>query len=237
MMFFLARFFTEEKHADQFMRGSLYANRLAYFRDLEGDPSRSDAYEGVGLMRGELELSATSGAHTERTIVLERNLAAPMEFRMNWTEHINLICMNAAHSGSYANIPADQVGRFKREQIEISEECLEFGGHAVLITNVRKFVKRVKCAVRKIEGYYIDSKLIRYSNELPIDPTSVDTIFHKRDRYKNQREYRFAIFTGSEIRNPLILETGDLSDIAFRCDAAEINDGIKMSFRRGDGQS
>ena len=238
MIFFFAKFFSEQLHADQFMRGSLYANRLVYFRELEGDPSRSDTYEGVGLMRGDLDLSATiGGSHTERITVREHELAAPMEFRMNWTEHVNLICMNAAHSGSYANIPADQVGQFKREQIKISEECLAFGGHAVLITNVRQFVKRVKGAVPKIEGYHVYSKLVRYSNEPPIDPTSVDIIFHKRERYKNQREYRFAIFTGSEKRNPLILETGDLGDIAFRCDSAEINDGIQMSFRGGDGQA
>ena len=50
MIFFLAKFFNDEQHAEQFLRGSLYANRLAYFRNLEGDRNRADAYEGVGLL-------------------------------------------------------------------------------------------------------------------------------------------------------------------------------------------
>ncbi len=238
MIFFLAKFFNEEPYAEQFMRGRLYANKLAYFRKLEGDSNRADAYEGVGLLRGDLDLSVSiDGSQSERIIIPECELAEPIEVRMNWTEHVNLLCMYAAHSGTYTNIADDRIDQFKKEQIEIPKECLEFGQYAVLITNVLQFVKRVKDAVRKTEDYGLVGRLVRYGGKPPIDVTGVDTIFHKREHYKNQREYRFAVFTGSDIRDPLILETGDLSDIAIRCNSVKINEGIQISFRSGNGQS
>ena len=220
------------------MRGRLHANRLAYFRELEGDPVRADAYEGVGLLRGELDLTASiDGSRTERIKIPESEPTEPIEIRMNWTEHVNLICMNAAHSGGYTNIPLGRIDQFKRDQIEISRECLDFGKHAVLIIHVSQFVKRVKDAVRKIESYRLGGRLVRYSDQPPIDVTGIETIFHKRERYRSQREYRIAIYTGSDICNPLVLEVGDLSDIAIRCNSAEINEGIQMSFRPDDGEA
>ena len=232
MIFFLAKFFSDEQYAEQFLRGNLYANRLAYFRSLEGDGNRADAYEGVGLLRGDIELSVSiNGSQTERIVIPERELAEPIEVRMDWTEHVNLLCMHAAHSGDYSDVPVGRVDQFKKEQIEIPEECLDFGGHAVMITNVPEFMKRVRNAVRETEDYRLVRGLVRYDDEPSIDVTEVDTIFHKREHYKHQREYRFAIFTGSVICDPLILETGDLRDIAISCNSAEINAGIQMSFR------
>ena len=145
----------------------------------------------------------------------ERELAEPIEVRMNWTEQVNLLCMHAAHSGDYSDIPVARVEQFKKEQIEIPKECLDFGENAV----------------RETEGYGLVGRLVRYSDEPSVDVTGVDTIFHKRECYKNQREYRFAIFTGSDICDPLILETGDLRDIAILCNSAEINEGIQISFQ------
>ena len=220
------------------MHGYIRANRLARFRDLEHNSLRGDPYEGVNRLRGEIKLSASiNESYTNRIRIPERELAKPVELRMNWTEHVNLICMHAAHSGDYINIPARIVDRFKREQIEIPEECLGFGEHAVVIKSFPKFVKRVKDAVRRTEHYRVVHRLVRYSDELSFDLTGVDTVFHKRQRYKSQREYRFAIFTGSDRCDPLILETGDLSDIAIRCNSAEINQGLQMSFRSSDGEA
>ena len=232
MIFFLAKFFSDEQYAEQFLRGNLYANRLAYFRNLEGDGNRADAYEGVGLLRGDIELPVSiNGSQTERIVIPERELAEPIEVPMDWTEHVNLLCMHAGHSGDYSDVPVGRVDQFKKEQIEIPEECLDFGGHAVVITDVPEFVKRVRNAVRETEDYRLVRGLVRYGDEPSIDVSGIDTIFHKREHYKNQREYRFAIFTGSDICDPLILETGDLRDIAICCNSAEINAGIQMSFR------
>lgn len=236
-IFFLAKFFSEEQHADQFMHGRLHANRLGYFKKLGSDSVRADAYEGVSLLRGDINLAATiDGLRTERITVPEHELAGPAEVRMDWTEHVNLLCMHAAHSGDYINIPDSSVDRFMREQIEIPEECLGFGEYAVVIKSFPKFVKRVRDAVTKTDNYRVVDRLVKYSDELSFEPTEVDTIFRKRQRYKSEREYRFAIFTGSDRCDPLILETSDLSDIAIRCNSAEINQRLRMSFQSSNGE-
>ena len=235
-IFFLSKFFSEEHHAEQFVRGRLYANRLGYFRELESQSVRADAYEGVSLLRGDVSLAATiDGLSTERIIVPEHELAGPSEVRMDWTEHVNLICMHAAHSAGHVEIDYSQFDEFKRQHIEIPKDCLKFGDHAVLITDFLQFVKRVKAAVQKDENCCLVGGLIMYSDDPAIDITGIDTVFCKHERYKSEREYRFAILTGSDVCDPLILETGDLSDIAIRCNIAEINDLIRqMSFRSGD---
>ena len=90
-IFFLSKFFSEEQHAEQFMRGRLYANRLGYFRELESDSVRADAHEGVSPLRGDISLDATiDGLRTDRIIIPEHELAEPAEIRMNWTEHVKL---------------------------------------------------------------------------------------------------------------------------------------------------
>ena len=227
MIFILAKFFSKERYAEQFISGSLHANRLVFFRNLEGDDNRADAYEGVGLLRGDTDLSASiNGSKTEKIKIPECEFAGPLEVRMNWTEHVNLLCMHAVHSGDYTNIPVGRIDQSKKEQIKIPNESLDFGEHAVLITKVSQFVERVKNAVRETEDYGLIGRLVKYDDDPSIDVTGVDTIFHKRERYKNQREYRFAVFTGSDICDPLVLETGDLSDIAFRCKSGEINEKI-----------
>ena len=234
-IFFLAKFFSEEQHAEQFMRGRLYANRLGYFRDLERDSVRADAYEGVSLLCGNIDLAATiDGLRTERITVPEHELAGPVEVRMDWTEHVNLLCMHAAHSSGDIEISSSQAEEFKRQHIDIPEDCLKFGDYAVLITDFLQFVKRVKSAVQKYRNYRLVGGLVMYSDYPAIDITGIDVVFCKRERYKSEREYRFAIHTGSDVRDPLILETGDLSDIAIRCNSAEINDLLQMSFRSDD---
>ena len=235
-IFFLAKFFSEEQHAEQFTRGRLYANRIGYFRKLERDSARVDAYEGVSLLRGDVNLTATiDGLRTERITVPEHDLAGPAEVRMDWTENVNLLCMHAAHSSSDVKKSDSQVDEFKRQHIDIPEECLKFGNHAVLVTDFLEFVKRVTSAVKK-RAYRLVGGLVMYSDYPVIDITGIDVVFCKRERYKSEREYRFAIHTGSDVHDPLILETVDLSDIAIRCKSAEINDLLQMSFRSGDGK-
>ena len=43
-----------------------------------------------------------------------------------------------------------------------------------------------------------------------------EAIFKKRDEYSYQKEYRFAIATGVQGSNPIILDIGDIKDISMR---------------------
>jgi hypothetical protein len=48
---FLIKFFSEESHAEEFLAGNLYLNRLSYFKRLENrdDVTRRDPNEAVSL--------------------------------------------------------------------------------------------------------------------------------------------------------------------------------------------
>ena len=49
MILYFVKFFSKKKHAHDFMQGKVYANRLSYFKDIEGkdDSGRADRHEGV----------------------------------------------------------------------------------------------------------------------------------------------------------------------------------------------
>ena len=48
MIAFLAKVFNKREHAEAFLKGSMYANRLSYFKDIEGaDNARGDEFEGA----------------------------------------------------------------------------------------------------------------------------------------------------------------------------------------------
>lgn len=233
-VFFLAKFFKNERHAEQLIRGRLYANKLSYFRAIEGDAARNDTYEGVTLWRGgELKIWPSTdddrGEHQGITIT-DRDLVSPLEVQPDWTDHVNLFCMYAGHSGDYKTIPADHVNQFKKERLEIPDECLAFGEHAVIV-DAQQFVERIKGAVRKIKNCRFARGLVRYDGKPPFDITRANILFYKRDEYKQQREFRFAFFPGEDIRGPLTLELGDLSDIAIRCNSSEINRNMQLSIR------
>ena len=51
----------------------------------------------------------------------------------------------------------------------------------------------------------------------------VESIFRKQDRHSYQREFRFVIGNGPVSDAPLILEIGDIRDITWRFDFAELN--------------
>ena len=56
----LATFFQEEKYANDFVEGRLFANRLSYFKKLEGDERRGDEDEGaIVFQRGNFTLELT----------------------------------------------------------------------------------------------------------------------------------------------------------------------------------
>ena len=46
-VFLLARVFCKRQHAEQFLQGTLYANRLFKFKCMGDDLARGDAFEAV----------------------------------------------------------------------------------------------------------------------------------------------------------------------------------------------
>ena len=222
MIFFFVKFFKESEHANQFVKGSVYANRLSYFKGIE-DSNRGDSHEGAILLQPDQTRIKINGRD------ITGDLAGAVEVQMNWTSNLNVFCMYAAHGGDQEGLAVDSVEDVKK-MMEIPEECLEFGSHAVVITNASEFMERVKAAALR-EHFGVHGRLVKYYDPLRFHggtPEEMEPIFNKRDEYKHQHEYRIAI-TGVEGNGPVILDIGDIGDISIQMDASEINNNLKVS--------
>ena len=235
MIHFLVKVFSEQDHADKFLRGEVYARRLSWFKKLEGDDERADEYEAAIMLRRE-NLTFTLGAKNvvsgeveEFTIPME-DLAAPPILQPEHFDHINIFCMYAAHSGDFKEVSKDNIQDYKR-QLELPEDCLELGRYAVVITDTPEFLRRLKKGAER-EEYKICRGLLKYYDPevgTPMAPLNIGIVFTKRKKYAHQREYRFAIDTGTSGCEPITLSIGAIDDIAMRLDTADINGQLSIS--------
>ena len=238
MIFFFAKIYKNEEHADTFIKGSLFANRLCYFKQIENRDGRGDKYEGAIVPKlDELCFTLTSkdiqtGEVTEITIP-EDDFAGPPIIQPTWLDHFNVFCMYAGYSGAFKEIPTDNLQCFQK-QPEIPEDCTKLGRYAVLIKDPKEFIRRVRVAAER-ENYKIWWRLLRYYDPEVGTPrlvSSLDSIFSKSKEYEYQREFRFAIDTGTLESDPITLDIGDISDIAFRMDTPDINRLLSVRIRR-----
>ena len=163
-------------------------------------------------------------------------LAAPPILQPEHFDHINLFCMYAAHSGGFHQVSDDNIEELRR-QLEIPEDCLKLRRHAVAITNRAEFVRRVKMGAQR-EGYGLHCGLVKYYDPevgTPLAPLDIRTIFTKREKYAYQKEFRFAIDTGTTGCEPITLDIGAIDDIATRLDTADINRQLSIGFRSANG--
>ncbi|HIF9126688.1 hypothetical protein WAX88_20965 (plasmid) [Photobacterium damselae subsp. damselae] len=218
-LFFFVKVFDNKKYADDFMKGKLFANRLSFFKKLEekAEANRGDRHEGVlsWHQKDDIELMINGRLITE--------LAGPVITRMNWHDHLNIFCVYSGHSGDFNSVDCDNLSSLKK-QLEIPSDCLELGQYAVVVTKVNEFLERVKLAIEK-SGYGLSAGLVNY-----YDPESFsgyfseeNAVFNKHREYEHQREYRFAIDTGTEGEEAITLDVGDISDITMLCNTADFN--------------
>ena len=229
MIHFLVKVFSEPEHADRFLRGELYARRLSWFKKLESAEGRGDEYEAAIMPQREnliINLTAHNMAtgEVEEFTIPSEDLAAPPILQPEHFDHISVFCMYAAHSGDFLEVSEDNLQDY-RKQLELPEECLQLGRHAVAIVDNPEFLRRVKIGAER-QGFKVYRGLVRYYDpEVGAPLTSLDlgVIFTKRNKYAHQREYRFAIDTGSPGCEPITLNIGRINDIAVRLETAEIN--------------
>ena len=222
MIVFLAKAFSDPQHAEDLIKGQLYANTLRYFRNIEGDPTRGDPEEGAIMPQLEglaIELTSTNPTtgEVDRITVTKDDLAAPPVVRPRWFEHINLFCMYAARTGQFTTISEQNITDFQK-QLEMPKDCQKFGHHAVLIKNPSEFIGRVNLAAEN-KGYKVHSGLVQYYDpDIGTPPIHfpIQTLFLKRKMYEYQKEWRLAIDTGTTADCPIIFDIGEIADIAVR---------------------
>src|SRR5215207_6647543 len=90
--------FSEESHADQFIKGSLYMRRLRYFQQLEAsktDSGRPDPHEVVTAWHQPDRIELTIIAPGRNPIkVGPSDLAGPLSIYRNFYSDMHLFCMS-----------------------------------------------------------------------------------------------------------------------------------------------
>src|SRR5689334_10920673 len=98
MIWYLIKFFEEERYADQFMAGRLYLNTLAYFRKVESKDSdgRMDSTEAIAMWCQPddfvMKLNVPGIGETEIT---KKDLAAPVSMSFDYHNYLHLFCLYA----------------------------------------------------------------------------------------------------------------------------------------------
>lgn len=228
MIFFLVKIFEEKKYADDLMRGKMFANRLSNFKKIEDGEGRGDAFEGAVMPQLDgltIELSTTneSSGEVENITIREEEFAAPPIIRPKWFDNVNVFCMVASHSGGFQYVSVENIRDYQK-QVKMPEECIRFGRHAVLVKNYSELLRRVKVAA-ELQGYDIWWRLVEYYDpEVGTPPagSNLETIFSKRNKYEHQREFRIAIDTRNAGSGPIILDIGEIDDIAFCVNTSDI---------------
>lgn len=234
MIVFLAKVFREEKHAEDFLNGRMYSNSLAYFKRIEDGGVRGDEDEGAIMLQREgliIELTATNRATGEvDTIRMSgHELTSPLVMRPEWFDHINVFCMYAGHTGDLKSISEQNVLELKK-QLATPDDCAQLGNYAVVITNVREFLGRVKAGAKR-QGYGVCGGLVRYYDAQvgsPPTKSEIEAIFTKRKEYEYQKEFRIAIDTGAKDGNPVTLCIGKIHDIAMPISTSDINRQLRV---------
>ena len=222
---FLVKFFGKETYADDFVRGQIFANRLSKFKQAEdsedSDKSgRMDRHESTTawLQPGKCSVKING-------MDISDDLAGPLQVQMDWLNHLNVFCVHAAHSGdlNLASLSNDNVEAL-RQELTIPPKCLDLGKYAVVVMNVPEFVKRMRDSARA-KGYGIRYGLVQYYDPETFHGNFDDeeAAFRKQNRYSFQREFRFAMNSGSLGEEPLVMDIGDISDITLQLKSSELN--------------
>ena len=204
----LMKTYVEKKHALAFIQGTMFANPLSHFKQLEERDIRRDTEEGIMTMplTEGFKLEITSNA-IDKPMVLNRDeLAESPTLRPNWFDPINLFCMHLIN--------------FQREGstgiLKIPSRATCFGRYAVVILDVGEFIRRVRKAVSRA-GYRLSYKAVEYYDPptgIHTNPTTLEPIFTKCNDYQEEQEFRFAIDRRLAVPIPLELDIGPINDIS-----------------------
>ena len=202
----IVKFYEEEKYADAFRGGQLYARKLRAFRNLE-DPLRGDRHEGGVLQEGgTLSVQGPSGNWWPIPTV------GPLAFFSGSTDALNVFCMTGFISEEVSGPEPAMVQDVMAQVRESAATCAAMGRHAVIVWDFDEFMRRVRRACER-RGYRFWARPVEYYSAYPPASVfwpegSIKPVFMKAAGYRLQREYRIALETGTNGDEPVTLEIG-----------------------------
>ena len=155
-----------------------------------------------------------------------------MTRRIGWAERFNVLCTTASYVDTEWVVPAERSDEVIDRYVRIPEAVIRFGDFAVWIHRPHEFVERVKAAADKLD-VPMDCGFVAYGRHPMPDHGMKDValIFRKREQYKYEREFRFAFESPQRVDGPLVLDVGDLNDIAHLLRTREFNDHLMITHR------
>ena len=217
-------------HADQFLRGDLYCNRLEYFRHRENDNQRGDRFEASMVYPPDslLTLRNTNLKTGESRMwtVPPSDLANNIWLRPNAYDHLSLFCMYAVDFSDLRKTPNNDAIR----TVELPEKLWEFGEYAVVVFDVPTFIQRVEGAALVRNYRFHRGRVVYYDPilGLPDVPLNESLAFFKRNQFAHQKEFRFAFNTSIAGNNAITVSIGNISDIAVSANRDNIRQKLQM---------
>lgn len=231
------KFFSEEAHADQFLRGGLFMQKLRYFQRLEAqevDDGRPDAREGV--------VSVHQPANTELTIqfdgmeplkITEADLAGPVVVTRNVYSDMNVFCMSTLRipdvSGLRGSI--DDIQAQVEDLTRLDDRCLAFGPHAVVV-DAANFVGRLRSVLPGL-GHWFRAGAVEYYDEATFHGSFAEeqAPFMKQNPFSYQKEFRICLLRPDPSDELFILDIGDISAFALKMGSGAVNSALRVTPR------
>ena len=225
MILFLVKFLAADDHVRDLLDGNIYANRLSWFKKVEdGDSSgRLDRHEGAVVWHQPDRIHLVINS-----VDMTPDLAAPVEIHSNRINYLNIFSMYAARlADTEPESTPEEIPQELISQLAISASCLSLGQYAVVIRNIPEFIQRVGAAA-KARRYRMWYGRVNYYNPDTYhgDHSDIDALFQKQDRHSYQSEFRLVFDTLTEGDDPIILEIGDIRDIALRFATTKLNEEL-----------
>lgn len=221
----LFKFFSCKAYRDDFLKGRLYFNSLNFFKKQEESevPGQNDYYEccsihqpeSVNISLGDLKLT---------------DLAGPISIsRVHDVLTSNIMCFSTIREDLYYNCKSFEEAK---QNILFPEAMLKYGEFAMVIPQGDLFIKKFEYAARNKGLGFLHAPVNYYDfSKDNISCKYPEIAFQKRSEFSYQREYRFLLHKPNEVDEPVILEVGDLTDIAMVVKSADINKMLNISMR------
>jgi len=168
---FFVKFFTKEEHANQFVRGSLFMNRLSYFKRLESEDNdgRPDATEAVAMWWQPHDLVMDLNIPGIGAVsITKEDLAGPVSMAFEFHGHFHIFCLCTVYTTGFElvdgklDIAENDLAELRR-QLLIDEQWFKFGPYAV-VTPVPPFLAQLKEGLRR-SGRWFNAGLVEYYND------------------------------------------------------------------------
>jgi hypothetical protein len=225
---FFLRVFENVQYMNDFLDGKIYMNRLSYFPALEGDEedNRADPREALVAIWQPKDVTIEVNGR------VLTSFAGPIESRQKKNTHLHLLCLfTGATSEAHLLNPADNRQAMQAD-FNVPEKCANLGEYYVVIHNTKKFIDRMVASIRKA-GYGDSAKagMVEYYDPENFTGEFGDrAAFYKTKNFSHQKEYRFVVDTQTENETSLILDIGEIRDIAHISDTWDVKVNIETIY-------